>query len=109
MRRVIAGTLGRQHGKELASYFEPWDQHGVAVPGETEVMALVGNAGLPQGCTTLALDGRNARHHLFSSKILPAVASAAPDLVGYANNLYARGPPNLPYRKTDGSVQAIPS
>lgn len=45
------------------------------------------------GCTIFSYDGRKAFKSMYWSKILPAVACIALDLVEYAGNVYARSPP----------------
>lgn len=57
----------------------------------------------------LSYDGRNAFDNMFRSKILLAVSIIAPDLVGYARNLYGRSPPKLLCRMENISVQEIHS
>ena len=49
LRRVIGTTLCRRYGRKLADYFQPWDQYGVAVSGEEEIIVFTATVGFEEG------------------------------------------------------------
>lgn len=68
-------------------------------------MPLRATLGFQKMCAILSYDSRNACNSMFRSRILPAVATIARNLIGYANDLYARSPPDLLSSMEDVSVQ----
>ena len=95
LRRVIGAVFCRSYSRDLADYFQPWGQFGVAVSGGVEIMALTATMGFEEGCTILSYDGANTFNSMYRYRFLPALAQIVPSAVPYAVNLYAREPPKL--------------
>ena len=92
LRSVIGTVSCRRYGRELADYFQPWGQCGVAVSGGVEIMALTATMGFEEGCTIISYDGANVFDSIHCHRFLPALAEIVPSVVPYASNLYAWEP-----------------
>ena len=109
LRRVIGAVFCRRYGRQLADYFQPWGQYGVAGSGGVEIMALTATLGFEEGCTILSYDGANAFNIIYRHRFLPALAEIVPSVVPYAANLYAREPPKLLFALDGGGVEVVKS
>ena len=82
LRRVIGAVSCRRYGRKLADYFPPWGQHGVAVIGGVEIIALTATLDFDEGCTIHSCDGANAFNSIYRHSQVPASASGNRSLSG---------------------------
>ena len=105
LRRVIGAVFCRRYGKNLAEYFRPWGQYGVAVSGGVETRALIATLGFEEGCTILSYGGANPFNTIYRHRFLPVLAEIVPSVVPYSANLYAREPPKLLFVLEGGGLK----
>ena len=56
LQSVVGAVFCRRYGRKLVDYFQPWGQHGVAVSGGVDIMALTAALGFEEGCAILSYD-----------------------------------------------------
>ncbi|CAN0541204.1 unnamed protein product, partial [Laminaria digitata] len=108
LRRIIGGTFCKDYGQAISERFEPKGQHGVSVPGGTELMATKATVAYQQGFGILTYDAANAFNAMARRAILPALAELIPPVVPYALQIYAREePPKLLFKMDSGETAII--
>lgn len=107
-RRTTGVTFCRQYGSQLAKLFESHrGQHGVAVRGGVEIMALAAKLACEEGCTAPSFGGTHALSNMYRHRTLPTLAEIVHPAGRNATNKYDREPPGRLYAMGDGRTAVI--